>query len=92
MKDSGLLRRWQVGWALLVAIVGVVAALLLTIIATAQSILAHGKEALRVAEQVVESTQPIWGLADTSAAMELLEADADAIARRATAVADALDA
>lgn len=74
------------------AIVGVVAALLLTIISVAQSILAHGKEALRVAEQVVESTQPIWRLADTSAAMGQLEADADAIARRATAVADALDA
>lgn len=92
MGGKTLLRRWQLGWTLLAAIVAVVAALLLTIIQTAQSILVHGRQALRLAEQVVETTGPIWGLADTSAAMAQLEADAAVIADRATAVADALDA
>lgn len=80
-------------WRLLVAswaIVGVVAALLLTIIATAARILANADRAVNTANEIVATTQPIWQLEQTNAAAgQLLDATQD-IERHASRLADTL--
>ncbi len=92
MSEKQFLRRWYAGLAAVVVVVVAVAALLLAIIGTARSILKHAERALKVANEILANTRPIWELEKTNAvAVQLLEG-AEAIEKHATEVADALDA
>ncbi len=91
MSEKQFLRGWFIGVAIAGAIVAAVAALLLTIIGAARSILNNATRALTLANEIVANTQAIWALDTTNAvAAELLEG-AKAIKDHATAVADALE-
>ena len=83
---------WFIGLGVGGAVVAVVAALVLTLIGTARSILRNAERALDAANKIVENTRPIWELERTnSAAAQLLE-EVQSIERHATQVADALEA
>lgn len=92
MTKRKFLGNWYMGMGIAGAVVAAVAALLLTIIGVARSILRNATHALGVAKEIVSNTQPIWDLEKTnSVANELLEG-AKAIEQHATQIADALEA
>jgi enoyl-CoA hydratase/carnithine racemase len=90
MSDKEFQRYWLIGAGVAGAIVAVVAALALTLIATARSILANAGRALGLVNEIVTTTQPIWELEQTNAVADQLLEGAQAIRRHATQVADAL--
>ena len=92
MTERQFLRSWYTGLAILAAVVAAVAALLLTIIGTARSILRNATRALEVANEIVANTRPIWELEQTNAVAAQLLEGAEAIEGHATEVADALEA
>ncbi len=92
MTRKRFLGNWYLGMGVAGLIVGVVAALLLTIISTARSILGNATHALKVAEDIVVSTEPIWQLDLTNAVAAQLLDGAKAIEQHATQIADVLDA
>lgn len=81
---------WFAGVATVTVIVAVVAALLLAIISTAQSILANAQQALAIAHDIVRNTLSIWDLEQTNKVTDQLKGGAQAIEQHATQVADAL--
>lgn len=92
MSEKQFLRYWYTGAAIVTAIVGVVAALLLAIISTAQAILNNARRALSVAEQIVSNTAPVWKLQQTNEVVGQLLEGAQAIEQHATKIADELEA
>ena len=91
MSEQQFVRRWYAGLAAAVTVVAAVAALLLTIIGTARSILRHAERAVGIANEIVANTRPIWQLETTNRVAGQLLDGARAIERHATEVADALD-
>ena len=91
MNKKQFLSYWYAGMTIAATIVGVVAALVITIIATAQSILSNANRALNLANEIVTNTRPIWNLEQTNAAATGLLEEAKAIERHATQVADGLE-
>ncbi len=92
MTKKKFVGKWYLGMGIAGVVVGVVAALLLTIIGVARSILNNATDALGVAKEIVHNTQPIWELEKTNAvAIQLLEG-ARAIEQHATEIADTLEA
>ena len=91
MTKKQFLRNWYTGMTIAGAIVGVVAALLLAIIATARSILSNAQRALNLANEIVKTTRPIWQLEQTNAAALQLAREAQAIEQHAGEVADSLE-
>ncbi|GAC1366209.1 MAG: hypothetical protein NVSMB42_26210 [Herpetosiphon sp.] len=90
MTDKEFRKAWYIGLGGGVAIVGAVATLLLVIIRTAQGILANATRALNVANEIVTTTKPIWGLGQTNVVAEQLLEGAQAIREHATELADAI--
>ena len=91
MSSRKFLGNWYAGMVAGALVVGVVAALLLRIIATARSILSTARRALGVAEEIVTNTEPIWELDTTNAVAAQLLEGTKAIEQHATQVADALE-
>ncbi|MFL5699913.1 MAG: hypothetical protein ACJ797_22775 [Ktedonobacteraceae bacterium] len=91
MTKKRFLTYWYTGMGIATAVVAIVAALVLTIIATAQSILSLAKHALNAANEIVTTTRPIWQLEHTNEAAAQLLTAAQAIERHATQVADTLE-
>lgn len=92
MTKKKFLGNWYLGMGIGGLVVAVVAALLLTIIGVARSILKNATHALGVAKEIVSNTKPIWDLETTNAvAVQLLEG-ARAIEQHATQIADVLEA
>ncbi len=91
MNKKQFLSYWYTGMAIAAAIIGVVAVLVLAIIATARSILFNAKRALNLANEIVTNTRPIWELEQTNTAATQLLQEAKSIERHATQVADGLE-
>lgn len=91
MSEKDFLKSWYTGLAIATGVVVAVAALLLTIIGVARSILHNGTRALDVANEIVTNTSPIWQLDQTNGAASYLLEGAQAIEQHATELADALD-
>ena len=66
MSDAELWRAWRLWMGLAVVIILVAAVLLIMIWRTARGIHAEALRALRAAEQIRESTNPIWALKTTN--------------------------
>ena len=92
MTKRKFVGNWYMGMGLAGVVVAVVAALLLSIISTARSILRNATHALGVAEGIVVSTEPIWQLELTNAVANQLLDGARSIEQHATQIADALGA
>lgn len=92
MSEEQFRTRWFAGIGIAVTIIGVVAALVIGIIATAKRILDNARRALRVAQEIVDTTRPIWELQTTNAVANKLLDGAKAIEEHATQVAEALEA
>jgi hypothetical protein len=91
MIDAQLYRAWETWLAIGGVLVVVAAALLIWILLIARAIAANAVRALRAAEQIRESTRPIWALEATNAtAAGLLDA-AWSIEDHAAQVADLLE-
>jgi len=58
MNKKQFLNYWYAGFGIAITVIGAVAALLLTIIATARSILANASRALNAANEIVTNTRP----------------------------------
>ncbi len=82
---------WLSGMGIGAAVVAIVAALVLTIIMTARSILSHAKLALNTANEIVTTTHPIWELEHTNEVASQLLTETQAIEYHATQVADTLE-
>jgi len=91
MAERRFLGYWYRGIAIAAGVVLAVAALLLTIIATARSILHNAERADAVVKEIVANTAAVWDLAQTNVVAGQLLEGAGAIAGHATAIADALD-
>ena len=91
MSEKQFLRGWYIGVAIAGTIVAAVAALLLTIIGVARSILNNATRALELANEIVANTKAIWELDTTNAVAAQLLEGATAIKDHATEVADALE-
>ncbi len=91
MSEREFLKSWYTGLAIAMGVVAAVAALLLTIIGVARSILHNGTRALDLANEIVTNTRPIWDLDQTNGAASQLLEGAQAIERHATELADTLD-
>ena len=91
MTTKQFLNSWRIGVAVATGIVAAVAILLIAIIATARSILSNAVKALNVANEIVETTRPIWNLKTTNAVAAQLAEEAQAIELHATQIADTLE-
>lgn len=91
MTEKRFLGYWYRGLAIAVGVVLAVAALLLTIIATARSILHNAERTNTLVKEIVTNTSAVWDLAQTNVVADQLLEGAGAIAGHATEVADALD-
>ena len=91
MTKKQFLRYWYTGMAIAAAVIGVVATLLLAIIATARSILSNAQRALNLANEIVNTTRPIWQLEQTNTTAHQLVKEAQAIEQHAAQVADTLE-
>lgn len=90
MSYDTFVQWWQLGYALGVAVVLIVAVLLIAILVVALTIERLARQALGVAGQIEVSTRPIWSLADANAIIEdIVKAVRRADAHTA-AMADAL--
>jgi len=91
MTEKPLLTSWYRGLGIGTGVVVAVAALLLTIIATARGILGNARRAITLANDIVANTRPIWELDQTNAVATQLLDGIEAIGQHATEVADALE-
>lgn len=91
MGDRSFLEWWRTGIVLAAGVIAAVAALLVTIIVTARSILHTAERAIAVANEIVENTRPIWALDTTNRVVAEIKDGAESIARHAGEIADALD-
>ncbi len=91
MKANELARRWNAAFAAAGAVVAAVAALLLTIIGVARSILAHAQRALKAAEAIHDNTCQVWELANTNAVAAELLAEVQGIEGNALQTAAGLE-
>lgn len=91
MTEKSFRRNWYSGMGIATVIVGVVAALLLTIISVARSILKNATHALGVAQEIVSNTQPVWELDTTNAVVGQILGGARSIEQHATQIADVLE-
>jgi len=77
--------------ALAVVVILIAAGLLITIWLTARSILAHAKRALAAAEEIRESTMPIWALETTNEVAGQLLETVQSIEAKGGALVEALE-
>ncbi len=91
MDKKRFLTYWLSGMGIGSAVVAIVAALVLSIIMTARSILSHATHALNAANEIVTTTHPIWELERTNEVASQLLIEAQAIEHHATQVADTLE-
>lgn len=91
MTKKSFLGKWYLGMGIASLVVAVVAALLLTLIKTARSILQNATHALGVAKEIVANTQPVWELNTTNAVAADILGGARSIEQHATQIADALE-
>jgi hypothetical protein len=92
MTEKDLIGYWRMGFGIGALVVAAVAGLLLAIIGVARSILSNAERSLTVANEIVINTQPIWELDRTNAVASQLLDGAQIIEKRATQLADALQA
>ena len=91
MSDAELWSAWRM-WMLLAAVIILVAAVLLIMIwRTARGIHAEALRALRAAEQIRASTQPIWALETTNDVAATMLATVQHIEQNGGALAAALE-
>ena len=91
MTDAELWGAWRIWMAIAVGIIVVAAALLITIWLTARRILADAGRALKAAEAIRASTQPIWALEKTNDVAEDLLATVRSIEQKGGTLAAALE-
>ena len=91
MSDAELWSAWRLWMALAAAIIVVAAVLLIMIWRTARGILAEALRALRAAEKIRESTNPIWALATTNDVAATMLATVQHIEGNGGALAAALE-
>jgi hypothetical protein len=91
MTGAELWAVWRLWMIVAAAVVAVAAALLITIWLTARSIAAHATRALRAAEAIRASTQPIWALQATNETAEALRDTVRAIEAKSAALAEAVE-
>ena len=91
MSDAELWRAWRLWMALAVVIILVAAVLLIMIWRTARGIHAEALRALRAAEQIRESTNPIWALKTTNEVAGTMLATVQHIEQNGGALAAALE-
>ena len=90
MSDAELWSAWRMWMALAAMIIVVAAVLLIMIWRTARGIYAEALRALRAAEKIRESTNPIWALATTNDVAATMLATVQHIERTGGALAAAL--
>ena len=90
MSDAELWSAWRMWMALAALIIVVAAVLLIMIWRTARGIYAEALRALRAAEKIRESTNPIWALATTNDVAATMLATVQHIERTGGALAAAL--
>ena len=91
MTSSELMTIWGISLAIAVIVVLLAAALLLTIIYTARSILAHAREAELAVARISEHTQVIWALDQTNEVAEDIQAVATDLDGQTGRIAHALE-
>ncbi len=91
MSDADLWRAWRLWMGLAVVIILVAAVLLIMIWRTARGIHAEALRALRAAEQIRESTNPIWALETTNEVAGDMLATVQHIEKNGGALAAALE-
>ena len=91
MSDAQLWSAWRMWMALAAAIIVVAAVLLIMIWRTARGIYAEALRALRAAEKIRESTNPIWALATTNEVAGKMLATVQHIEQNGGALAAALE-
>lgn len=90
MPYSEFVYWWQIGYAVAVAVVLIVAILLAVILFAASSIERLARTALHVAGEIETSTRPIWALADANALIEEIVVAVRRADAHAAAVAESL--
>lgn len=91
MTDAELWRAWRLWMLLAVVIILVAATLLIMIWRTARGIHAEALRALKAAEKIRESTNPIWALQTTNEVAESMLATVRHIEKTGGAIAAALE-
>jgi len=91
MSDAELWSAWRLWMAVAAAIVVVAAALLVTIWRTARAIHTEALRALRAAERIRGSTDPIWALETTNEVAGAMLATVQHIEQNGGALAAALE-
>jgi hypothetical protein len=91
MSDAELWSAWRMWMALAAVIIVVAAVLLIMIWRTARGIYAEALRALRAAEQIRESTNPIWALDTTNQVAGQMLATVQHIEKNGGALAAALE-
>lgn len=90
MSDADLWAAWRLWLAVGSAIVLLAAGLLIAIALTARRIFADAVRALEAAEAIRANTQAIWALQTTNEVAEQILGSVQAIERKATSLAGAL--
>ena len=90
MSDAELWSAWRMWMALAALIIVVAAVLLIMIWRTARGIYAEALRALRAAEKIRESTNPIWALETTNDVAATMLATVQHIEKTGGALAAAL--
>ena len=90
MSDAELWSAWRMWMALAALIIVVAAVLLIMIWRTARGIYAEALRALRAAEKIRESTNPIWALETTNDVAATMLATVQHIEKNGGALAAAL--
>jgi hypothetical protein len=91
MKTEQIVDYWHRAAAIAGVVIGIVAALLVAIIATARSIQGSAERIISVAEEIVANTQGLWKLADTDAVASQILSGARSIEQHVTEVAEVLE-
>ena len=91
MSDAELWSAWRMWMALAVVIILVAAVLLIMIWRTARGIYAEALRALSAAEQIRDSTNPIWALQTTNEVAGTMLATVQHIEQTGGALAAALE-
>lgn len=92
MTDADLWAAWRLWMGVAAVIVLVAAALLVTILLAARSILRHAGRALAAAEAIRGNTLPVWELETSNEVAGDLLTTVEAIETKATRLAEALEA
>ena len=91
MTDAELWASWRLWMGVATAVILVAATLLIIIIVTARSILAHAVRALHAAEAIRVQTLPIWELQTSNEVASQILDTVQAIETKATALASAVE-